>query len=48
MKNSLADVRPELVYEWSDKNLPLTPDTVTYGSNRQTWWKGKCGKCGYE
>lgn len=43
MKNSLADVHPELVYEWSDRNLPLTPDTVTYGSNRQVWWQGACG-----
>ena len=41
MKNSLADIHPELVCEWSDSNLPLTPDTVTYGSNKEVWWKGK-------
>lgn len=41
MKNSLAVVHPEIADEWSEKNLPLTPDTVTYGSNRQVWWK--CG-----
>ena len=23
MNNSLAEVHPELVFEWSDKNLPL-------------------------
>lgn len=41
MKNSLADIHPELVSEWSESNLPLTPDTVTYGSNKEVWWKGK-------
>lgn len=40
MENSLAVVHPEIADEWSEKNLPLTPDTVTYGSNRQVWWKG--------
>ena len=43
MKNSLADIHPELVSEWSESNLPLTPDTVTYGSNKEVWWKGACG-----
>ena len=27
MSNSLANVHPELVCKWSDRNLPLTPDT---------------------
>ena len=35
MKNSLVDVHPEFVCEWSEGNFPLTPDTVTYGSNKQ-------------
>ena len=26
MSNSLASVHPELISEWSEKNLPLTPD----------------------
>ena len=26
MSNSLAAVHPELIAEWSDRNLPLTPD----------------------
>jgi len=26
MSNSLAAVHPELIAEWSEKNLPLTPD----------------------
>lgn len=45
--NDLASHHPELISEWNyEKNLPLTPETVTYGSNRKVWWK--CGKCGYE
>ena len=29
MSNSLASVHPELISEWSEKNLPLTPDKIT-------------------
>ena len=29
MSNSLAAVHPELIAEWSEKNLPLTPDSIT-------------------
>lgn len=43
MSNSLAVMHPELVREWSDKNLPLTPDKITYGSNKTVWWKAACG-----
>lgn len=43
MGNLLSEVHPELVAEWSDKNLPLTPDKITYGSNKVVWWKGACG-----
>lgn len=32
MSNSLASVHPELAAEWSERNLPLTPDKITYGS----------------
>ena len=39
MSNILSEVHPELVAEWSDKNLPLTPDRITYGSNKVVWWK---------
>ena len=28
MNNSLAEVHPELVSEWSEKNLTLTPDDI--------------------
>lgn len=43
MSNTLQSVHPELVSEWSDKNLPLTPDKITFGSNKRVWWKGSCG-----
>lgn len=43
MSNSLSRVHPELVSEWSEKNLPLTPDSITFGSNKKVWWKGICG-----
>lgn len=42
MSNSLAAVHPELIAEWSEKNLPLTPDSITFGSNKKVWWKGAC------
>lgn len=35
MNNSLAEVHPELVLEWSEKNLPLTPEDITFGSNKK-------------
>ena len=44
MNNSLAEVHPELISEWSEKNLPLTPDDITFGSNKKVWWKGVSGK----
>ena len=37
MNNSLAEVHPELVSEWSEKNLMLTPDDITFGSNKKVW-----------
>ena len=43
MSNSLVAVHPELVAEWSEKNLPLTPDSITFGSNKKVWWTGACG-----
>ena len=29
MSNLLSEVHPELVAEWSERNLPLTPDKIT-------------------
>ena len=43
MENSFASVHPELVSEWSEKNSPLTPEAVSYGSNKLYWWHGACG-----
>lgn len=43
MSNSLAAVHPELIAEWSEKNLPMTPDSITFGSNKKVWWKDACG-----
>lgn len=37
MSNSLSAVHPELVAEWSDRNLPLTPDSITFGSNKKVY-----------
>ena len=37
MNNSLAEVHLELVSEWSEKNLPLTPDDITFGSNKKVY-----------
>lgn len=43
MGNLLSEVSPELIGQWSEKNLPLTPDKIAYGSNKIVWWKGACG-----
>ena len=42
-KVSLAKHSPNLVQEWSDKNDPLTPEDVSFGSHKIVWWKGPCG-----
>ena len=42
MSNTLQSVHTKLISEWSDKNLPLTPDKITFGSNKKVWWKGAC------
>lgn len=32
--------RPALLAEWDgEKNAPLTPENITYGSKRRVWWK---------
>jgi len=43
MENSIAQMRPELVPEWSAKNHPLMPNEVPFGSNKRYWWRGQCG-----
>ena len=44
--NDFATLYPQLAEEWSDRNLPLTPDTVNDKSRKNVWWK--CRTCGYE
>ncbi len=35
----LAESHPEIAKQWHPtKNLPLTPNDVTYGSNTKAWW----------
>lgn len=41
--NDLASVCPDVAEEWSDRNLPLTPNMVTAFSNKKVWWKCKLG-----
>ena len=37
---TLLGLYPELSNEWNyEKNMPLTPDDVTPGSNLKVWWK---------
>ena len=44
MNNSLAEVHPELVSEWSEKNK-IKPTEVSIGSHKKVIWR--CEK-GYE
>ncbi|AOR26220.1 conserved hypothetical protein (DUF4379) [Formosa sp. Hel3_A1_48] len=40
LSNCLATTNPELVRQWHPiKNGNLTPHAVTYGSNKNVWWK---------
>ena len=43
MGKSFAEVHPELISEWSDRNAPIKVTDITYGSNKKYWWIGKCG-----
>jgi len=43
MDRSIATVHPELLSEWSERNGSLTPEQISYGSNKKVWWHGKCG-----
>ena len=42
MRISFAKVHPELIIEWSEKNV-ISPQKVSFGSNQMVWWKGVCG-----
>ena len=41
--NDLASRFPEIAKEWSERNLPLTPDQVTAFKNIKVWWKCRLG-----
>lgn len=42
---TLAEVFPKLAKQWDyGKNGALTPETVSYGSNKKVWWI--CPRCG--
>lgn len=44
MKKSVYESTPELEKEWDyDKNYPLTPHNVSYGSEKRIWWICKNG-----
>ena len=43
-ERSLASRFPQLSDEWDyEKNTPLTPEMITYGSTKNVWWKCKLG-----
>ena len=38
--NDLTTTHPKLCREWDETlNAPLTPETLTFGSNRKVWWR---------
>lgn len=42
--NDLSTVAPTVAAQWSwEKNVSLTPETVTAQSSRKVWWLGECG-----
>ena len=41
---SLAEHNPELVEEWDfEKNIDITPESISYGSAKKVHWKCKEG-----
>ena len=44
--NDFETTQPQLAEEWSDRNLPLTPDMINEKSRKNVWWK--CRECGNE
>ena len=42
--NLLSVANPKLSLEWdSAKNLPLSPSTISYGSEKKVWWRCNLG-----
>ncbi len=44
--NDFATMHPSFAEEWSERNLPLTPDMVNEKSRKNVCWK--CKVCGFE
>lgn len=43
-QNCLTTTHPEVLIKWNyDKNSDITPNDVTYGSNKKVWWKCEKG-----
>ena len=42
--NDIASKNPKMAAEWSDRNLPLTPDRIYFRAVRKYWWH--CDVCG--
>lgn len=43
----IKESNPEILKEWNfDKNIEISPETISIGSNRKVWWK--CETCGFE
>ena len=42
--NDLETTHPKLLSEWSNKNVCITPDSITYKNRSKVWWH--CNKCG--
>ena len=41
--NRLSAIRPDIAKTWDyEKNYPITPETVSFSSNKKYWWK--CSK----
>ena len=36
--NSFAEMHPELISEWSERNCPVKASDVTFGSQKKYWW----------
>ena len=42
--NDLGTTHPELCLEWNyEKNIAISPSSVSKASTKKVWWKGKCG-----
>ena len=41
--NDLATTNPELIKEWDYEKNIITPQQITYGTNKKVWWKCEKG-----